>query len=312
MRRMIFALSLALAMVAASDARAQDTLQEEDQRAIHRVAFSPDGKLLACGGADTLVRIWDVATKTVVAKLKGHTGDINGLQFSPDGKTLASGDLYKGVKVWDVASKKAKGLEAPGPVLCLAFGADGKRLYLGSRDPSIFIRDPAAPADEEWPKLKTENEVNGLDLTKDGQRLVSADGAGKVILWNLATGEPIKRIEHGSIAMAAAFSPDGKTFATGGGDGFVKLWDGASGEAIEAFSCPDVEVNGLAFAPDGKTLLVATHDGFLKYVDPATGAVRKSVQAHEQSIRHVAASPDGKWAATGCLDGAVKLWPLKE
>ncbi len=54
------------------------------------LAFSPDGKTIASGGRDYFVRLWDVETGALKAKLAGHTGVVNSLAFSPDGKTLAS------------------------------------------------------------------------------------------------------------------------------------------------------------------------------------------------------------------------------
>src|SRR4051794_14908780 len=66
------------------------------------VAFSPDGKTLASGGAS--VKLWDVASGKNTVTLKGHTAAVTSVAFSPDGKTLASGSWDKTVKLWDVAS----------------------------------------------------------------------------------------------------------------------------------------------------------------------------------------------------------------
>src|SRR5688572_12768612 len=63
------------------------------------VALSPDGKRVAAG-AGTAVRVWDVASGTVVKELAGHPEAVHSLQFSPDGALLAAGG-DRVVKLWN-------------------------------------------------------------------------------------------------------------------------------------------------------------------------------------------------------------------
>ncbi len=73
-----------------------------DEESFEQIAFSPDGKRLAAGGAWT-VRLWDVATGKASGQFEGHRGRINSLAFSPDGKRLASASEDSTVLIWDVS-----------------------------------------------------------------------------------------------------------------------------------------------------------------------------------------------------------------
>lgn len=68
------------------------------------VAISPDGRFVAAGSLDMLVRIWDVRTGALVERLKGHTDSVYSVAFSPGkGMRLVSGSLDKSLRYWDVA-----------------------------------------------------------------------------------------------------------------------------------------------------------------------------------------------------------------
>ena len=87
------------------------------------MAFSPDGTMLASGSWGGTIRLWDVATRTEVATLEGHTDWVTSVVFSPDGTALVSGAWDNTVRLWDVATgdSVATFRRHPNPVFSLAF-----------------------------------------------------------------------------------------------------------------------------------------------------------------------------------------------
>src|SRR5436853_6054927 len=68
---------------------------------IRTVAFSPDGRWIASGGADQTIRIWEAGTGRLRRVLDGHFDDVASITFAPDGRMIASASLDKTVKLWE-------------------------------------------------------------------------------------------------------------------------------------------------------------------------------------------------------------------
>ncbi|GAA5867212.1 hypothetical protein JCM8547_003120 [Rhodosporidiobolus lusitaniae] len=167
------------------------------------VVFSPDGKFLAAGSLDTVVRIWDAETGILLDKLKGHKDSVYSVAFSPDGKFLVSGSLDKTLKMFDVGSLKA------------ALAASGKDAPVGEGGKTTCLTTLQGHKDY----------VLSVDISPDGAWIVSGSKDRGVQFWDPKTAKAQFMLQgHKNSVISVAVSPVGGHVATGSGDWSARVW----------------------------------------------------------------------------------------
>jgi WD40 repeat protein len=68
------------------------------------VPLSSDGRLVASGGEDGTVRLWEASSGRLLATLQGHTGAVGSVALSSDGRLVASGGDDGTVRLWEAKS----------------------------------------------------------------------------------------------------------------------------------------------------------------------------------------------------------------
>jgi WD40 repeat protein len=112
---------------------------------VQSLAFSPDSKLLAVGGADSQVHLFSIPDGKFVRSLPGHTSALTGLQFHPSGTILASCSKDRTVKLWNPANAQLlKSLDGHTAwVQGIVFLAKGTRLASVGADDTVRLWDLA-------------------------------------------------------------------------------------------------------------------------------------------------------------------------
>ena len=282
---------------------------EGHTQAVNSVVFSPDGTTLASGAFDGKVVLWDVATRTNIATLGGHTGTV----FSPDGTTLASGSGDGTVVLWDVATRTniATLRGHTQAVNSVVFSPDGTTLASGSWDNTVVLWDVATRTNIATLRGHT-SIVNSVVFSPDGTTLASGSGDGTVVLWDVATRTNIATLRHMRWVNSVVFSPDGTTLASGAGYGKVVLWDVATRTNIATLEGHTGTrwVRSVVFSPDGTTLASGSGDGTVVLWDVATRTNIATLEGYASGVNSVVFSPDGTTLASGTGDGTILLWDM--
>lgn len=250
---------------------------------VDSVAFNPTNTLVATGGHDGKVRIFDLAKGAQIREINAHPkpneGMIYGIAFSPDGKYLVSASYDTTAKLWDVNTGalvrefKTTPLKLP-PAVC-------------ARAVSVLV-----PPSQSGPYL-----------------------ASSIILGAFDPKQLVKG--HDDSLFCVAFSPDGKYLATGsaGLERAIKIWNVADGRVVRELPNPKLKrpaqlppqshpgwIYNLRYTKDGKLVSVGDaplNKGYLAIWQPLEGKLLYAEEMSLGTFYAVAISPDDRFLAIG-------------
>jgi hypothetical protein len=159
---------------------------------VYAVRWSPDGRLLATGGYDAKIVLWDAATGKQLRTLSGHNGAIFSLAFSPDGNLLASASADQTIKIWRVRDgERLDTLKEPsGEQFSVGFTPDGNQVVAAGADRRIRVwKLKSRDKTELNPLLESryahEAAITAISIFPSGDRLLSSALDRTLKVWSL-------------------------------------------------------------------------------------------------------------------------------
>lgn len=243
------------------------------------LAYSPDGKQLAVGADDGVLRVIESDSGKAVYTSPTRNTRIERVAFSPNGKLVAVGDTNSQVAVYapgagNPLAMSIQGIDH-GVVMGVGFTADSGAVFTGGGDGKVRLT--AGP---------------------------SADGSNAP---NTAT-KLRDYVGHAGPVAGLAVTADGKFLVTGGDDKTVRVWEVTSAKQLRSFQGHVEKLTAVAVRSDGKQIASASADGAIRVWDLNTTDDHKVVTDTKESLWAVAVSPNGKRLATGGADKTVRVY----
>lgn len=282
---------------------------------IYRLAFSPDGKLLAARNQEMEIQILDVATHEVLCQIEGHEQTIQTIDFSPDSKLLvtAAGE-NESVKIWEARSGKL--VSMINTVANAAFfSASGNKInVLGGTELEVY----SFPGNQRRSRKKwrlSNERVEGM--SHDGRLIVMYqainNNASRTMLMDTETRSRVTLPAPTTRPRSHAFSPDRNWLAMSfGRDPKIYMWDLRAPHArVYQLTAHSDAVQTLAFSADGRFLLSGAWDDTHVLWEVASRKPIRVSDAHTENVNATAFGPDGFRFATGASgnsDQSIIFW----
>jgi tellurite resistance protein TerC len=300
------------------------------QGGVMALAYAPDGSLLATGGQDGRITLWDPHSGSERATFDAHQRRVAALAFSPDQALLASGSFDHTIKLWDAREQRLRETLRPehGQVHALAFSPNGRFLaaaldgdYPTETGPwtgqsIVLIHDLVAG--KEFRRLPCTNgwfvslcfSADGRLLAAGAREPIMAAAPGEAWLWDTDSWQEQLVVPHQAGVLTVCFLAEGRTLAVAGWLRQVKLHDLPSGKERQSLPPQGRCIHSTAVSPDGRLLASGSNDRSVRLWDLENDRERSRIPAHSGWVMALAFSPNGAQLASAGQEGVVKLWAV--
>lgn len=192
------------------------------------IEFSPSGKLLAAGGLDGIVKVWDASSGQILATFADHTHSVDAIAFREDRLLATGGAANTSIRIWDLSTKK------------LLTILDSHMDYISA---FFFLNDATL-----------------LTMGSDRNRLASVRLNGTIRTWDIYTGDCILSHSVNSPIRSGAVSLNKAHFFAGCTNGMLLVGENHTLNVTNILSAHQGNISSLAVSSDGNVLVSTSDD----------------------------------------------------
>jgi WD40 repeat protein len=298
-------LAACITSLSAQDGTAGYRIFKKHDAPVKAVAFNKEGSILATGGEDHMIYLWDLRTGDLTGTIQnaftvkalqftddgnimaacgndvklmdakgnlirafsGYTTDIWSFSYNKTAQRIVAGSYAKTIKVWDYNTGKQALLLEGHERSCLpvCFSPKGNFIVSGSLDKSIRLWDATLGQEKSEMNIHSEN-IFSIDFHPSGKYFASASADKTIRLWNADSGKVVRTYSgHQGAVFDVRFSPDGHHLLSCDADNIIILWETATGKKVTSFSGHLAPVNAIRFNSSGSAFASCSDDKTVRY-----------------------------------------------
>ncbi|XP_022075129.1 autophagy-related protein 16-1-like isoform X2 [Acanthochromis polyacanthus] len=280
---------------------------------VNAVRFSPGSRLLATGGMDRRVKLWEVVAGRCEPKgaLTGSNAGITSIEFDSAGSYLLAASNDFASRIWTVDDYRLRHTLTghSGKVLSARFLLDNARIVSGSYDRTLKLWDLRSKV-----CMKTVFAGSSCnDIVCTEQCVMSGHFDKKVRFWDIRAESIVRELELLGRVTSLDLNHDRSELLTCSRDDLLKIIDLRTNAVRQTFSAQGFKCGAdwtrVTFSPDGSYVAGGSADGALYVWNVLTGKVDRTLDRnHNSAINSVSWSPSGAYVASVEKGSKAILW----